>query len=109
VKIVRTTVFEKSVKKLGASKADLVKLENEIAANPEAGDVIPGLRGARKIRFAMAGRGKRGGGRSIYAVIWRDETAYMLFAYDKKDQADISQGQAKIIATAIKEIEDGED
>jgi hypothetical protein len=109
VKIVRTTFFEKSLKKLGASKADLAKLENEIAANPEAGDVIPGLRGARKIRFAMAGRGKRGGGRSIYIVIWRDETAYLLFAYDKKDQADISQKQANAIAIAIEEIEDGED
>jgi hypothetical protein len=42
-------------------------------------------------------------------VIWRDETAYLLFAYDKKDQADISQKQANAIATAIEEIEDGED
>ena len=109
MKIVRTVVFEKSLKKLGASKADIAKLEKEIAANPEAGDVIPGLRGARKIRFAMAGRGKRGGGRSIYVVIWKDETAYLLFAYDKKDQADISESQAKAIATVIKEIEDGED
>lgn len=109
MKIVRTTFFEKSLKKLGASRADIAKLEKEIAANPKAGDVIPRLRGARKIRFAMAGRGKRGGGRSIYVVIWEDETAYLLFAYDKKDQADISENQAKAIAAAIKEIEDGED
>ena len=37
-----------------------------IAQNPLSGDVIPGLQGIRKIRFAFGGRGKRGGGRAIY-------------------------------------------
>ena len=37
-----------------------------IAANPEAGDVIPGADGARKVRWAASGRGKRGGARVIY-------------------------------------------
>jgi hypothetical protein len=108
LKIVRTSPFEKSLKKLGASKADLAKMEAEIANNPEAGDVIPGLYGARKIRFSMAGRGKRGGGRTIYVVIWDAETAYLLLAYDKKDQSDISEKQAKAIAAVMKEMPNGE-
>ncbi|MDR2000097.1 MAG: DNA-binding protein [Zoogloeaceae bacterium] len=37
-----------------------------IAANPEAGDVIPHTEGARKVRWAVSGRGKRGGARVIY-------------------------------------------
>lgn len=37
-----------------------------IAANPEAGDVIPGSGGCRKVRWAASGRGKRGGARVIY-------------------------------------------
>lgn len=53
MEIVRTRAFERSLKKLGASDDDIAALENEIAANPETGDVIPGLGGARKIRFAM--------------------------------------------------------
>jgi hypothetical protein len=53
VRIVRTTTFEKCLKKLGASKKEIARLEEEIAANPEAGDVIKGLEGARKIRFGM--------------------------------------------------------
>ena len=32
-----------------------------IAANPLAGDVIPGADGARKVRWSVQGRGKRGG------------------------------------------------
>ena len=37
-----------------------------IAAHPEAGEVIPGSGGVRKVRWSMAGRGKRGGMRVIY-------------------------------------------
>jgi hypothetical protein len=62
MEIVRTSLFERSLKKLGASAADLQRLETEIAFNPTVGDVIQGLRGARKARFSMAGRGKSGEG-----------------------------------------------
>jgi hypothetical protein len=107
MKIVRTVVFEKSLKKLGASKADIAKLESELAANPLSGDVIPGLEGARKVRFAMARRGKQGGGRAIYIVIWTADAAYLLLAYSKKDQADITEKQRADISALIKEIPDG--
>ncbi len=107
MKIVRTNFFEKSLKKLGASKADLAKLENEIAANPEAGDVIPGLRGARKIRFGLGGKGKRGGGRAIYVAVITADTAYLLLAYRKSDQADLFEAQRKFIEALIVELKDG--
>jgi hypothetical protein len=38
-----------------------------IAANPLAGDVIPSASGARKVRWAASGRGKRGGARVIFS------------------------------------------
>jgi hypothetical protein len=84
--IVRTSLFERSLKKLGASAADLQRLEAEIAANPTVGEAIRGLRGARKVRFSMAGRGKSGGGRAIYVLVVQADTAYLLLAYSKKDQ-----------------------
>jgi hypothetical protein len=80
MQVVRTAAFIKSLKKLGASAEDLDRLENELAANPKAGDVIPGLGGARKIRFGLRGKGKRGGGRAIYVVIWKDDEALLCFA-----------------------------
>jgi hypothetical protein len=75
MKIVRTSLFERSLKKLGASASDLEKLEAEIVDNPAAGDVIQGLHGARKARFSMAGRGKSGGGRAIYVLVVKADTA----------------------------------
>lgn len=66
MQIVRTTPYKKALKKLKASKQEIEALEQEIASNPLAGDVIPGLGGIRKIRFGMAGKGKKGGGRAVY-------------------------------------------
>ena len=41
------------------------RVEQELLANPRAGAVIPGTGGARKLRLRIAGRGKRGGARSV--------------------------------------------
>jgi hypothetical protein len=69
MKIVQTQRYLKDMKRLGASADDVDKLELEIANSPEAGDVIPGLEGVRKIRFSIGNKGKRGGGRAIYFLM----------------------------------------
>jgi len=107
VKIVRTALFEKCLKKLGAAAADLARLEAELAARPTMGDVIQGLGGARKARFSMAGRGKRGGGQAIYVLVVQADTVYLLLAYAKNDQADLSENQRKTLAKIVKELTDG--
>jgi hypothetical protein len=66
-----------------ASRDDIGEIERAIANNPFAGDVIPGLRGIRKLRFAIGSRGKRGGGRAVYFLMLAEDTAIMLFAYAK--------------------------
>ncbi len=53
-----------------------------IAANPEAGPVIPGGGGCRKVRWSVAGQGKRGGARVIYFNA-EDETIWLLIVYKK--------------------------
>jgi len=107
MKIVRTAAFVKSLKKLGAGAEDLDRLETELATNPDAGDVIPGLGGARKIRFRLGGRGKRGGGRAIYVVIWKDDEALLLLAYSKSVQSDLSRAQWDMVRDLVKELTDG--
>ena len=54
-----------------------------IARNPEAGNVIPETGGVRKVRWAMQGRGKRGGTRVIYFFHSRDVPIYLLMVYTK--------------------------
>ena len=54
-----------------------------IAANPQAGDVIPGTHGLRKVRWSRPGAGKRGGVRVIYFVRQARGQVLLLIAYTK--------------------------
>ena len=63
--------------------------------HPRAGDLIPGAEGARKVRWAVSGRGKRGGARVIY-FNWLDEGCIELFAvYAKAERENITAAQVK--------------
>lgn len=54
-----------------------------IANNPEAGDLIPGMRGIRKVRWAASGHGKRGGARVVYFHRSMTGEVFLLIAYTK--------------------------
>ena len=63
--------------------------------HPLAGDLIPGAEGARKVRWAVSGSGKRGGARVIY-FNWLDEGCIELFAvYAKAERENITAAQVK--------------
>ncbi len=61
-----------------------------LACNPEAGDVIPGADGARKVRWALPGQGKRGGARVIYFNYASDGTLLLVMMYAKNDRENVS-------------------
>lgn len=100
--------FAAACKRLDISDDDLRELEIFLAENPEAGKVISGTGGLRKLRFAPAGsgKGKRGGVRIGYAVIMIADSIYFVTAYDKNRQSDISPEEKKAIRSLLKEIED---
>jgi hypothetical protein len=54
----------------------------------------------------MGGKGKSGGGRAIYIAVITTDTTYLLLAYRKNDQADLSPDQRKAIAAVIEELKD---
>jgi hypothetical protein len=107
MQIVRTGLYLRQMKRLGASSTDMGRLEAEIAVNPQAGDVIPGLMGLRKIRFALGNKGKRGGGRAVYFLMVSDDVAVMIFAYAKSAQEDLTTEQRKAALALLKEMTDG--
>jgi hypothetical protein len=71
-----------------------------LAFQPNSGDVIRGGGGLRKIRWSAQGRGKRGGIRVIYYKIEEDQI-YMLFAYQKNKQEDLTTEQLKVLRNLI--------
>lgn len=75
-------------------------LQLALLEQPEAGDLIRGSGGLRKLRWSVAGSGKRGGIRVIYYLYHRDK-AYLLFAYRKNRQEDLNPAQLKLLKQLI--------
>ena len=78
-------------------------LQVELSRNPDAGPVIPGSGGVRKIRWAAQGRGKRGGYRVIYYVKRRHGVIWLLTIYPKNVIDDLP---LHLLRQIRKEIED---
>jgi hypothetical protein len=78
-------------------------LQLALLARPELGAVIRGCGGLRKLRWARPGAGKRGGARVIYYWHEPSETYYMLYAYLKGQQEDLSAQQIRLLRRLVRE------
>jgi hypothetical protein len=63
--------------------------------HPDAGDVIPGLNGVRKLRWAAKGKGKRGGARIIYLYVLIAARVYLIRCYAKNMKTDLTTDEKK--------------
>jgi len=79
------------------------QLQHALAANPDAGDLIPGAGGVRKMRWADAGRGKgkRGGLRIIYYCFLSEEEIWLLTLYGKDEASDLSKDEKAQLKRAL--------
>lgn len=97
-----TTICDKAGKLLSA--AEKYELINFLAVNPEAGDVISGTGGVRKLRFATQGRGKRGGVRVIY-YYYNERNPILLFTiFGKNEKSDLTQKERNALYDIIQAI-----
>ena len=102
VEFIETPLFTQCVTAL-LSDDEYRKLQEELIRNPKAGDVIPGSDGLRKLRWRVAGRGKRGGIRVIY-YCWSEGRLVMYYAYDKTKQEDLTPDQLSNLRRLIREL-----
>ncbi|MGA2623819.1 MAG: type II toxin-antitoxin system RelE/ParE family toxin [Bacteroidota bacterium] len=98
--IIETPVFTRRVLDI-LSDDEYKDLQSFIAANPTAGDIIPGSNGLRKLRWSIQGKGKRGGSRIIYYWVKPKDTVLMLFLFKKNEQSDLSVDQLKRLKSII--------
>jgi mRNA-degrading endonuclease RelE of RelBE toxin-antitoxin system len=80
-------------------------LQQALMTNPEAGDVIEGTGGLRKVRHAdeKRGKGKRGGLRVIY-YWWLSGKQFWLFTvYNKDEMDDLTTAQRKMLKDFLKQ------
>jgi mRNA-degrading endonuclease RelE of RelBE toxin-antitoxin system len=100
--IKETAVFTKQVDSLLDPESYRL-LQLRLIADPEAGALIRGTSGLRKIRWQGSGRGKRGGVRAIYYWARPDGVLLMLLMYPKNERDDLSATQKKALASLVKE------
>jgi len=75
--------------------AEYAEMQAFLSDNPDAGNVIRGTGGMRKLRWAGSGRGKRGGLRVIYYWWVAKDRISLLLAYPKNEQDDLTADQLK--------------
>ena len=79
------------------------QLQIALMLRPEQGPVIKGSGGLRKVRWATTGGGKRGGIRIIYCWAPGDSAFYMVYAYTKSAQGDLTPAQTRQLSRVVRE------
>jgi len=102
---IESPTFTKQITSLLAD-TEYAEFQQMPAANPAAGDVIPGLGGLRKVRMAAKGKGKRGGARVIYLLMIEPGIVYLFYVYSKGDMSDLTPDQKKRLRQSVEEIKD---
>ena len=92
-------------KSMGLNDADLLRLEIELLNNPKVGAVLQGTGGVRKVRFAFEDRGKSGSIRVIYIDFEIYEKIFLLTAYAKADQANLTKQERNDLKGPVELLE----
>ena len=100
---IETSVFTHMVTSL-LTDDEYREFQNVLLKDPAAGDLIKGGGGIRKIRFAVKGRGKSGGVRTIYFWAKAKDQIYMLVIYPKSKKDTLTANETAILHDYVKEL-----
>lgn len=98
--IIETSIFTKKITSL-LNEEEYRTLQNLLVETPNLGDIIQGSGGIRKIRWGISGRGKRGGARIIYYWASNHNQIFMLYAYAKNEQDDLTKEQLSVLREVV--------
>ena len=85
------------------AEVEIEALAAYLSQFPEKGDVIPGTKGLRKLRWSVGSRGKRGGSRVIYYYHVPESLILLLSAYAKNQQEDMDAAEKKALKAAVEQ------
>lgn len=103
---IEVPTFTRKWYQLGLTDDDLINLQNILLEDPQAGDVIKGTGGLRKIRISCNSHGKRGGARVLYVDIEVKDQIYFLNVYSKDEKDDITEVEKKAFKALIQVLKE---
>lgn len=101
ITIAETPEFVRRAARLLSAEERMALLEY-LAANPRAGDLIPGTGGVRKLRWARGGRGKSAGVRAIYYFHSDAMPLYLLSVFGKNERSDLTAAERNELAGLVR-------
>jgi len=101
--VVETEAFLERAKSI-LTESERIELVTYLAINPEVGQLIPRTGGARKLRWALAGKGKRGGARTIYYFHNKSIPLFILDIYSKNQKANLSESDKRELKRVLAQI-----
>jgi len=100
--------FRRYIDSLSNGVELLREIQSSLLGNPEAGDVIVGTGGLRKLRHGGKGRGKSGGYRVTYLHRPSVEKIYLIVLYAKNEIEDLSSEEGKILKKLVETLKQEE-
>ena len=104
--VVETKTYLSAAEDAGMSEEEMQAVVNAVAADPQAGAVMPRCGGARKLRVAKPGSGKSGGYRVITYFGGEDMPVFLLTVFSKNEKASLSDGEKDGLAALTKRLRD---
>ena len=101
---IEVPLFTKRWHEIGLTDDDLIKLQIMLLKDPESGPVIEGTSGIRKVRFPLEHRGKSGSVRVCYTDFAEYEVTYLITAFTKKEQENLTDDEKKVLRKLVKSL-----
>jgi hypothetical protein len=83
---------------------DIRHIQWLLQKTPDAGVVVQGTGGLRKLRIPVRGRGKRGGGRLLYLYVQIRSVIYLMAVYAKSVQGNLTRADYRVFAALVEQL-----
>ncbi len=104
--VVETPTFLADAKAAGMDADEREAFVLFLSVNPQAGDIMAGTGGARKVRFKRPGTGKSGGYRVIFYYAGQNVPLFLLNVFTKGDRANLSKAEQNILRAILSKMAD---
>ena len=103
---IEVPLFSKRWKEIGLGEEEVRALQIMLLKDPESGPVMEGTGGIRKVRFPLKNRGKSGSIRVCYTDFAEYEVTYLITAFEKKDQENLSDNEKIVLRKLVKALKE---